>query len=326
MPLCLVTGATGFIGSNLSAQLVAQGARVRILRRSSSDLRILDGIPVQHCPGDLADPVSLRRAMTGCDVVYHAAALVSFKKGDRRRQHEVNVEGTRALVEACLAEHVPRLVHVSSIAAIGHPQPGEVATEETAFNWGSISAYRETKHMAEGEVLKGVERGLSAVIVNPSVVVGERDIHFHGGEILRSVKRGLVRFYPEGGMNVAYVGDVVEGMIAAAQKGRTGNRYILGGENLSYRDVFTRAARLIGGPAPIGRLPSGMLHSSARLVETVCGWLNLDPPITGEMVAGTTRNNWYSSDKAVRELGYRISGFDRAILAAWQWYRAKGML
>lgn len=326
MSLCLVTGGTGFIGSNLSALLLARGHRVRVLRRPDADLRALAGIPVEYCNGDILNQHSLEAACAGCDIVFHAAALVSFRKKMRAVQFDVNVGGTRNVVAACLAAGVSRLVHVSSIAAIGQTGDGTPANEETAYNWGSVSAYRETKHLAELEVHTGVERGLSAVIVNPSVVIGERDIHVHGGELIRSVRRGIVILYPEGGMNVAYVGDVVAGMLAAAETGKTGERYILGGENLSYKEVFERTARLIGGRAPFGKLPSPLLRLSARVIERTAELFSLDPPLTEEMVAGTTRLNWYSSEKAIRELGYTITPFDEAVLAAYRWYREQGMI
>jgi dihydroflavonol-4-reductase len=326
LSLSLVTGGTGFVGSNLCAALVARGHRVRVLCRPGADLRAIAGIPVEFVPGDILDRPSLDAACAGCDTVYHAAALVSFRKKMRDRQFDVNVKGTRNVVEACSAAGVRRLVHVSSIAAIGHTDDGTPATEESVYNWGTISAYRHTKHLAEQEVQAGAQRGLSAVIVNPSVVIGERDIHVHGGEIIRSVKRGIALLYPDGGMNVAYVGDVVAGMMAAAESGKKGERYILGGENLSYKEVFERTARLTGGRSPFGRLPSSLLRMSARLIERTAELLSLDPPLTEEMVAGTTRFNWYSSGKAIRELGYRITPFDDAVGAAYRWYRAQGML
>jgi dihydroflavonol-4-reductase len=326
MSLCLVTGATGFIGSNLCRQLVTDGHRVRILRRPNADLRALAGIQVEHAPGDILDRQSLQEAAEGCHTVFHAAAVVSFQKKLQTLQFDVNVGGTRNIVDACLSAGVWRLVHVSSIAAIGHTDDGTPASEDVPYNWGTLSSYRYTKHLAEQEVLAGVDRGLAAVIVNPSVVIGEGDMHFHGGEILRSVKKGRALLYPDGGMTVGYVGDVVQGMISAAMAGRTGERYILGGESLTYKEVFVRTARLVGGRPPFAKLPSPLLRFSARAVERTAELLGLHPPLTEGMVVGTTRCNWYSSEKAIRELGYHITPFDDAVTAAYRWYRANGLL
>jgi len=326
MHTVLVTGGTGFIGSNLCERLRTRGCRVRILRRQGSDLRAIAGIDVEHRIGDILDPASLCTAVAGCDTVFHAAALVTFRKKKRAEQFEVNVRGTQNVVQACLSAGVGRLVHVSSIAAIGHSEDGSPATEETPYNWGATSAYRHTKHLGEEEVQTGIAQGLSAVIVNPSVVLGERDIRFHGGEIIRLVRKGMIPLYVDGGINVARVGDVVEGMIAAAEWGKAGERYILGGENLTYKEVFVRAARLVGGRAPFARLPSPLLRISARVVERVFEMVGADPPLTEEMVEGTTRYNWYSSEKAVRYLGYRITPFDEAVLAAYRWYKDNGLL
>lgn len=326
MRAVLVTGGTGFIGSNLCARLLADGARVRILRKPNANLAALSGLAVEHRIGDVLDAGSVREAMRGCDTVFHAAAIVSFRKRDRQRMIDVNAAGTRTVVEGCLKEEITRLVHVSSIAAIGYTADGSPATEETPYNWGTVSAYRYSKHLAEQEVASGVTAGLPAVMVNPSVVVGERDIHFHGGEILRSVRRGIVLLYPAGGMNVVYVGDVVNGAIAAALLGRTGERYILGGANLSYREVFARAAAIVGRIPPLAPLPSPLLLLSARVIERTATFFSLHPPITEEMVAGATRNNRVWSAKAERELGYRATPVDEALRAAYGWYRRNGWL
>ncbi len=216
MARILVTGATGCIGSNLAARLLADGHEVRILRRPTSDLRAVADLPVEHSMGDVRDPDSLIRAMEGCDIVYHAAAFVTHAAKDRDEQYQINVIGTRNVVTACRTAGVRRLVHVSSIAAIGFGRPGEPANEETPFTWTGRPGYKTSKYYSELEVAKGIEQGIDAVVVNPSVVVGERDIHFRGGQLIRDARRGLLLFYVDGGMNVVYVGDVVDGMIRAA--------------------------------------------------------------------------------------------------------------
>ncbi len=326
METVLITGATGSIGSNLAARLAEKGTRIRILRRTESDLRALEGVSVEHAFGDVRDPDSLRRAVRGCTVVYHAAALVTHATRRRQEQYEVNVLGTRNVAEACIREGVRRLVHVSSIAAIGYPREGELATEETPFNWTGREGYKTSKHRSEIEIAAAVERGLDAVIVNPAVVIGERDVNFRGGQLVRDARRGLLFFYVEGGMNVVYVGDVVNGMIQAAARGRTGERYILGGENLTHREIFERTAILVGGRKPLGRLPVPLLKAAAFVIETASSPLGIEPLITSDLVDNAGRFNWFSSDKAVRELGYTITPFDATIFRALEWYRAHHLL
>lgn len=326
MKQVLVTGGTGFVGSNLAAALVQRGCRVRILRRQNSDPRAIAGTDVEHCIGDVLDAASVRRAVRGCDTVFHTAAMVTFEHALADVQRRVNVEGTRHVVEACIAERVRKLVHTSSIAAIGYPRNGELATEETPYNWEQTWGYKFSKRKAEEEVLAAAARGLDAVIVNPSVIVGEGDIHFHGGDILRRVKKWQVLAYVEGGMNVVYVGDVVNGHIAAAERGRAGERYILGGENLTHKEVFRRTAALVGGFSPVVKLPIPVLRMCAGIIEDASRFFGVKPLITRGLVAGAGRFNWFSSAKAERELAYTTTSFDEAIRRTFSWYRQHGLL
>lgn len=326
MKKILVTGGTGFVGANLTEALLHKGFNVKIFRRENSDLRALEGIEVEHCIGDVRDSESLKRAMKGCDTVFHTAAMVTFEKSKADEQREVNVGGTRNVVEACLACGVERLVHTSSVAAIGYPPDGELANEETPFNWARTWGYKFSKHKAEEEIFVGVKKGLDAVIVNPSVIIGERDIHFHGGDLIRRVKKGHVPLYIEGGMNVVYVGDVVRGHIAAAERGRTGERYILGGENLTHQEIFKRTASIVGGFSPIAKLPLSFLRTGARVIEQVSNLLGIEPLITPDLVSGAGKFNWLCCEKAKRELDYHVTSFDQSILSAYNWYRDHGFL
>lgn len=322
----LVTGGTGCVGSNLAEELVRRGYDVRILRRVDSDLRALEDIPVTHHLGDIRDRDSLVRAMEGCDTVFHTAGLVSFRRDLAALQHEINVLGTRNVVEACLVSGVTRLVHTSSVAAIGYASDREPATEETPYNWGTRSGYRYTKFLAEQEIRNGIVRGLDAVIVNPAVIIGERDIRFHGGQILRDVRKGRVPFYIKGGMNVVYVGDVVRGEIQAALAGSVGERYILAGENLTHKEVFEKTAKVVGGRAPFAELPLPLLHLGAKAIERVSALLHIEPLITPDLVAGAGRHNWFSCEKAKRALGYQTTPFERAVEATYAWYVQHGFL
>jgi len=322
----LVTGGTGFLGSNLSETLLQRGYSVRILRRSSSNTQLIDHLPVEHSIGDVRDIESLRKATAGIDFVFHTAAMVSFLKQHRDDQMEINVGGTRNVVQACLSSGIHRLVHTSSIAAIGYSKNGELADEQTPFNWERTSGYKYSKHMAEQEVYAGIKGGLDAVIVNPSVIIGERDVHFHGGHLLRSVKKWMTPLYVKGGMNIVYVGDVVNGEILAAEKGKKGERYVLAGENLTHKDIFRRTARIIGGIPAIAPLPIPLLRLGAFFLEGIAKVIGVEPLVSRDLVVGAGKFNWFSSEKAIRELGYSVTPFETTIRRASQWYREQGML
>jgi dihydroflavonol-4-reductase len=327
MKKVLVTGGTGFIGSNLAVALLREGCHVRILRRENSDPRAIGNADVEHCLGDVRDIQSLKLAMRGCDTVFHTAAVVSFWRREREKMYEVNIQGTANVVHAAQETNIQKMVHTSSIAAIGFPEQGKLADEFNEFNWEPYDVgYRISKHRAEREVYHGLKHGLQAVMVNPSVVVGPRDIRFNGGQIIRDVYRKRIFYYVAGGMNVVFVDDVVGGHIAAARQGRIGERYILGGENLAHRQVFGITAEVVNGIAPILRIPTPVVLGLARVVETVANIANTKPWVSKELVSGAGLMNFYSSAKAERELGYSITPFREAVAQTFSWYRGNGYL
>lgn len=327
MKTVLVTGGAGFLGSNLAWALRERGYRVRILRRSTSDLRAIGNADVEHVVGDVRDRDALRKAVAGCDTVFHTAAVVSYWKKKRQELIDVNVGGTQNVIDVCLEQGVEKLVHTSSIAAIGFAGEGRSADESNEFNWQSYDVgYRNTKHQAEEAVRAAVKRGLPAVIVNPSVMIGPRDVHFLGGQILRDVYTKKIFYYVTGGISIADVADVVGGHIAAALKGRIGERYILCGENLTHRQVLSITAEVVGGLKPLFRLPMPAVRAIAAVSEILGTAANREPWIPRELVAGIDRLCWYSAEKAVRELGYSITPFRSAVERAFAWYRANGLL
>lgn len=280
----------------------------------------------EHCIGDTRDKESLRTAMRGCDIVFHTAAIVSFEKRRHTEQRDVNVNGTRNVVELCIESGIQKLVHTSSVAALGFRTDGQFVDETTEYNWGRRFGYKYSKHLSEREVFKGVEQGLDAVIVNPSVIIGPRDVYFHGGQIIRDIVRGRIPIYVRGGMNVVGVPDVVEGHLAAAERGRSGERYILGGWNMTFKEVFDLAARLLGGKAPLLKVPTLLAKGVGNIVEFLSNLANTKPWITTELLATIGSNNWYSIDKAQRELGYKASPIEEAMREAYLWYKENGML
>ncbi|HEY3228882.1 MAG TPA: NAD-dependent epimerase/dehydratase family protein, partial [Roseiflexaceae bacterium] len=225
----LVTGGTGFLGANLVAALLERGDAVRVLRRANSSLIALDGLPVEHVIGDILEPDAVARAVAGCDLVFHVAALASYWRARRDQVYRVNVEGTRIVMDACSRAGVPRVVHTSSVAAVGIPPPGTVGDETTPFDALSATfAYADSKHRAEAEVQNAVARGLDVVIVNPASVFGAGDHYLNTGRIVIEYGRGRIPVVPPGGMCVVDVDAVVRGHLLAAERGRAGERYILG--------------------------------------------------------------------------------------------------
>ncbi len=323
----LVTGGTGFIGSNLAIALLKEGCSVRILRRSNSDLRAIGNAPVEHCIGDIRDSESLKKALRGCDTVFHTAAMVSYWRRMREEMYEINIQGTRNVVSACLELGVERLVHTSSVAAVGFSEDGGVARETNRFNWDRYDVgYRISKHLAEEEVRQGVRRGLRAVMVNPSVVIGPRDIHFHGGQLIRDIYKKRLFYYIKGGINIVYVDDVVRGHLLAARCGRVGERYILCGENLTHREIIATIADIVGGIRPLFKVPPWAVRLIAATVEGISTVLNVKPWVTKELLASSGLHSYYSSAKAQRELGYQITPFRDAVQKTFSWYKERGML
>jgi len=327
MKKILVTGGTGFVGSNLAAALVKEGYHVRILRRSSSDLSAIRDIDAEQIIGDIRDKDSVEKAVKGCDTVFHAAALVSYWKRRRQELFDINIRGTANVVDACLAAGVEKMVHTSSIAAVGFAGRGLLADEETRFNWEPYDiGYRISKHRAEQEVLRGVRQGLPAVIVNPSVIVGERDIHFNGGQIIRDVYKKRIFYYVDGGISIVYVADVVQGHLEAARQGRIGERYVLSGENLTHREVLAITAEVVGGIRPFLRLPLMVAKGLAMGAELAAALTNTKPWISRELVAGIHLPVWFSCEKAKRELAYSVTPFRTAVERTFEWYKNQHLL
>ena len=323
----LVTGGTGFLGSNLAASLLEEGCNVKILRRPGSDLRAVGTLDVEHVLGDVRDIGSLHRAMKGCDTVFHTAAVISHWKKERPLMFDVNILGTRNVVESCLQLGVRRLVHTSSTAAVGFPEHGSLADETTRFNWEPYDVgYRISKHQAEMEIHRGVKLGLDAVLVNPTVIIGPRDIHFHGGQLIRDVYRKKIFYYVRGRMSIVYVDDVVRGHLLAARYGRTGERYILCGENLSRREIIAAIAEIVGGIKPLFRMPTSLVKLVTTASELIAESLQRRPWVTRELLAGSELDYHISCRKAQAELGYTFTPFREAVQKTFTWYRAHGLL
>jgi dihydroflavonol-4-reductase len=323
----LVTGASGFIGSRLAAALVEQGESVRVLHREGSRLSALAGLPVERHIGDIMDPSALERAVDGCDVVYHVAAVSAYWREAPEVIYAVNVDGTRNVVAACRKAGVSRVVHTSSVAAIGIPHRGVLGTEETPFDRVSANfPYADSKRLAEEEVQRAVAQGLVAVIVNPAVVIGAGDHHLISGSIIVQLARRPLPIVPPGGVCVADVDAVVQGHLLAARLGRPGERYILGGENLTYREIADVVAAMVSRAGPRRTIPGWMLGPAGGAVTAYNRVSRRSPVLNGQQVRLSRYNLFFDSSKAVRELGYPLLPFCGAAAKAYRWYRDNGFL
>ncbi|MCY4171372.1 MAG: SDR family oxidoreductase [Bacteroidetes bacterium] len=308
----LVTGATGFLGSELVHQLLKSGYQVRIYRRETSKLDLLNPIEneVEHAVGDITDIDALKQSMKNTQVVFHVAANVQTGS---KSLTKVNVHGTAAVVDAARKSGIERLVHTSSIAPIGQT-PGGVSDESTEWPDGaSMWPYAKSKHLAELEVHRSIAEGLDAVMVNPSLILGPDTSHGKvphvSHEFMQKIQSGKIWLYPKGGTNVVDVADVAAGHLAALEHGKTGERYILGSENLSWQDILTILAIAFGVKPPKFRLPYGMALIGGTLTDI---WTSM----TGQELAFgrstveyvfTTRS--YSNLRAINDLGCAFRPF-----------------
>jgi dihydroflavonol-4-reductase len=301
MPTTLITGSTGFIGSHLARVLARRGDELRLLLRRDSDDSLLEGIAFERANGDVTDRRAVRRAMDGIERVFHVAGMTSMRAADAKRVFETNATGTRIVAEEALAAKVERLVHTSSVAAIGPAPHGGRADEAQSFEVGGLGiAYVNSKHEAELEVLRAAAQGLDAVIVNPTFVLGPGG---RGTGSMGLVRRFLLRRIPayvDGGLNIVDVRDVADGHLQAEAKGKTGERYILGGRNFTLQRLFADLQRISGVPAPPMRLNPELATAGAVVAE------RLGLPLG--LAADETRSAglwWtYSAAKAKRELGF----------------------
>lgn len=324
----LVTGATGFIGSQLTAELVRRGHQVRVLRRASSRMLMLADLPgIEHTLGDILDADAVAQAVRGCDLVYHVAALSSYWRARREQIYRVNVDGTRIVMDACLRAGVRRVVHTSSAAAIGLRRDGLPADETTPFDpFSARWAYADSKHRAEQEVYRAIDHGLDAVIVNPAAVIGPGDHYLISSSMVLEFAMRPIPAVPPGGVCLADIDAVVQGHIAAAEHGRTSERYILGGENLSNQQVAATICAIAGRPAPRWTIPGWLLGPAALTVDAF-NRVNPRPPVvSGEQLRLAAYNVFYDSSKAVRDLGYPLLPFRAAAERAYRWYVEHGYL
>jgi dihydroflavonol-4-reductase len=324
----LVTGATGLIGANLTRLLVERGETVRVLVRPDQKRRqfALEEMPVETVPGDVIDLASVRAAMSGCQKVYHVAGQLGMGSGQWKLFRRVNIEGTANICRAALECGVERLVHTSTVSSVGWSVDGHPVDETTPWNFAAYpTPYTCTKRDGEAIVLEYVQHGLPAVIVNPAYCLGPWDSKPSSGILLQLAATGLVIGVPGGGANVAEAREVARGHILAMERGRIGQRYILGGENVSWWQFFTLLARRLGKQPPRFIVPAWLAIWGGILLD-IPGRLGIRMPISANGMRILYRNHYVSSQKAVTELGYCPSQAGAAIESAIPWMQQHGYL
>lgn len=326
--LALVTGATGFVGSAVARKLLAAGFRLRLLTRKGSDRRNLEGLDAEIVEGDLTDAASLARAVAGCGAVFHVAADYRLWAPNPDELYQANVEGTRALLTAAVAAGVGRIVYTSSVAVLGIPKdgtPGDEATPVTVSDM--IGHYKRSKFLAEEVAREFAANGAPVVIVNPSTPIGPRDVKpTPTGRVVRDAAAGKMPAYVDTGLNVAHVDDVADGHLLAYFKGRIGERYVLGGTDLSLREILALIADIVGRKPPKIRLPHAAVMPVAYVAEALARITGRPPVATIEEIRMSKKRMFFSYAKAQRELGYSPRPARAALEDAVRWFRDNGYL
>ena len=324
-----VTGATGFLGSHVARVLAEQGAQLRLLVRPTSYLRNIDDLDADRVPGDLRDAASIEKALSGCDVVFHVAADYRLWVRDPGEMYRSNVEGTRALLEAARRQGVRRVVYTSSVATMGFTSNGSgtVADERSPVSLDDmIGHYKRSKFMAEQVAVDAAKSGVDVVVVNPTTPIGERDIKpTPTGRIVVDFLKRKFPAYVETGLTLVDATECARGHVQALEKGKSGERYILGGENLTLKQILDRLAAITGLKSPTVKLPYVFAFATGVVDEMVTGrLLGREPRATIDAVRMGRKMMFVSSAKAERELGWRTVPVDGALRRSVDWFRNNG--
>lgn len=328
MKKVLVTGANGFLGSWLTRALVEEGHDVYALIRENSDLSELDGVKCSYLYGDVTNILSLLEAFKGMDTVFHLAGLIAYKKSQRAIMEKVNVDGTSNVVQVCREHKIRKLVYLSSVTAIAAGfTPEEIFTEDSEYNISGLNlGYFETKKSAE-EIVKAAcaKHEVDAVILNPSTIYGPGDAKKGSRKMQVKVAQGRFKFFTSGGVNVVAVQDVVQGILSAWKKGRTGERYILSGENITIKELFAMIAAEAHQPAPHKQLPDWLLHGLG-IVGDAMEAAGLKGALSRENAWTSTMFHWFDNTKAKRELDFNPRPAKEAIHNSVQWMKEHSLV
>jgi dihydroflavonol-4-reductase len=324
----LVTGATGFVGAAVARALIREGWEVRALARRGSDRRNVQHLALEVVEGDLADRGSLDRALAGCEALFHVAADYRLGAFDPQQLYQTNVEGTRNILEASRQAGVRRVVYTSSVGTVGIPADGSPGNEDTPVGVADmIGHYKRSKFLAEEVARESARSGAPVVIVNPSTPIGPGDVKpTPTGQMVLDAAAGRTPAYVDTGLNIVHVDDVAAGHLLAFERGRPGERYILGGQDMSLKDILARIAGIVGRKPPSIRLSTGVVLPIAYVAEAVARITGRPGRITVESVRMARKRMFFSSEKARRELGYAWREPNEALRDAITWLREQGSL
>ncbi len=324
---CFVTGATGFLGSHVARELLQQGADVRLLVRPTSRTENIADLAADRVVGDLQDPDSLKRGMAGCEVVFHVAADYRLWAIDGQELYRSNLDGTRNVLQAARETGIRRVVYTSSVATMGFGNNGRITDESTPVTLSNmIGDYKRSKFMAERLVIEAARGGQDVVLVNPTTPVGERDIKpTPTGRIIVDFLRRKFPAYVETGLNLVDVVDCAGGHLLAMEKAVPGERYILGGENLTLKQILDKLAAMTGLPSPKLKMPYSVAFAAGAVDTLVTGKIRKrEPRVTLDAVRMGRKKMFVTSAKAERELGWAPGPVDGALRRAVDWFRANG--
>jgi dihydroflavonol-4-reductase len=324
---CFVTGATGFLGSHVARQLLAQGAELRLLVRAGSRLDNVADMPAERVVGDLRDLESLKRGMAGCEAAFHVAADYRLWAVNGKELYDSNVDGTRNILQAARESGVGRVVYTSSVATMGFGNNGKVTDENTPVALGDmIGDYKRSKFLAEQLVIGAARGGQDVVVVNPTTPIGERDIKpTPTGRIVVDFLNRKFPAYVDTGLNLVDVRDCAAGHLVAMEKALPGERYILGGENLTLKQILDKLAAITGLPSPNIRLPYAVAYATGVVDTLLTGAIRKrEPRVTLDSVKMGRKKMFVTSAKAERDLGWKAGPVDGALRRAVEWFRANG--
>jgi dihydroflavonol-4-reductase len=322
-----LTGATGFVGSHVARAAAEQGAKLRLLARKSSNLTQIEGLDGELITGDLREPKSYASALEGCDAVMHVAADYRLWVRDPEAMYAANVQGTGDLLRSAREAGVPRAVYTSSVATMGFSTDGTLATEDSPVGEADmIGHYKRSKYMAEQEAIKAAQAGQQVITLNPTTPIGSCDIKpTPTGRIVVDFLNRKFPAYVDTGLNLVDVDEVARTHVAALTVGQPGRRYILGGENLTLKQILDRMAAITGLPSPTMKVPHAVAMAFAFLDENIQGrLLGREPRATVEAVRMGRKKMFASSARAEAELGFRVLPVEQALRAAIEWFRAHG--
>lgn len=329
MEKILVTGASGFIGSNLVRELARKNNKVKILIRESTH-PFLKNLNIDMNKGDITDFKSIKKAMKCCDYVYHCAARISFSKFDYENSYKVNVLGTRNVLKAAIESNIEKLVHVSSAIVYGTKKDRKTFNEDVPLIVKKENVYAYTKYLAEREVEKAWENGLNASIVRPTTVYGQGDINLNSGSLIKSIYQNKVKFAPPGGANVISVDDIVNGLMLTMENGKKCKKYILGGYNYEFIKIFNMIAEVVGSNKIRLVIPKMLYYpayEAAALLETFSYLQKKKPLMSSEIIKDSFCYKFYDNKKTKKELKWNLFvDFKTAVSKAFKFYKEQGLM